>query len=356
MKPYKYLFLPLLILPLATSCDKEEPLDGPVSLNPNVAGVSLTRGGINDVAGLTAIGIYAVNNEEDKNADDSHKNTYGTWPAGTYGKYTKDSQGSFKPDAQPTDQTIWLNLDRATIFACHPAADVTPGQNADGTKAVPTIQVPTNCIDFEHASLTGTDNDFADPNNDYMYGVEYCSSTFQQNQPIATNGRAAGSPSPNVNIGFKHAFTQIKLVISKHKDYQGNCNVSKVIYTRNMPTLGASTKMQLTDGKLIDLGAASSKTYSYIYGTSTAITGENTLTFTNYAIPYYDTLTENLQTSTITVTVDGKEMTIENKNEVAWEAGNIYTYTISIHPTGLQFSGINIVGWNNITDIPNTDI
>lgn len=356
MKPYKYLFLPFLILPLATSCGKEEPLDGPVSLNPNVAGVSLTRGGINDVAGLKAIGIYAVNNEEDKDANSNHKNTYGTWPAGTYGKYTKDAQGSFKPDAQPTDQTIWLNLDRATIFACHPAADVTAGKNADDTKAVPTIQVPKQSIVFEYASLTGTNNDFASANNDYMYGVEYSSNTFQPTQPIATNGRAAGSPSPNVNIGFKHAFTQIKLVISKNENYQGNCIVSKVTYTRNIPTLGSTTKMQLTDGKLIDLEAASSKTYSYVYGTPAAITGTNKLTFTNYAIPYYEALTEDQKTSTITVKVDGKEMTIENKNEVAWEAGNIYTYTISIHPTGLQFSGINIVGWDSKTDIPNTNI
>lgn len=356
MKPYKYLFLPLLILPLATSCDKEEPLDGPVSLNPNVAGVSLTRGGIDNVDGLMAIGIYAVNNEEDKDANDNPKNTYGVWPAGTYGKYTKDAQGSFKPDAQPTDQTIWLNLDKATIFACHPAATVTAGQNADGTKAVPTIQVPANCIVFEHTNLTEVNNDFASADNDYMYGVEYSSNTFQQTQPIATNGRAAGSLSSNVNIGFKHAFTQIKLVISRYTDYQGNCKVSKVTYTRNIPTLGASTKMQLTDGKLTDLAAASSKTYSYVYGTPAAITGMNKLTFTNYAIPYYDALTTEQQISTITVTVDGKEMTIENKNEVAWEAGNIYTYTISIHPTGLQFSGINIVAWNDITDIPNTDI
>lgn len=353
MKPYKYLFLPLLILPLATSCGKEEPLDGPVSLNPNVAGVSLTRGGIDNVDGLKAIGIYAVNNEDDKNADGSLKNTYGTWPAGTYGKYTKDASGSFKPDAQPTDQTIWLNLDRATIFACHPATTVTAGQNADGTKAVPTIQVPANCIVFEHTNLTKVNNDFASADNDYMYGVEYSSNTFKQTQPIATNGRAAGSPSPNVNIGFKHAFTQIKLVISKNEDYQGNCNVSKVTYTRNIPTLGASTKMQLTDGKLIELKAASSKTYSY--STSLAITGTNKLTFTNYAIPYYEALTEDQKKSTITVTVDGKEMKIENKDEVAWEAGNIYTYTISIHPTGLQFSGINIVKWNS-SDILNTDI
>lgn len=355
MKPYKYLFLPFLILPLATSCGKEEAIDGPVSLNPNVAGVSLTRGGINDVAGLTAIGIYAVNNEEDKNADGNHKNTYGTWPAGTYGKYTKDAQGKFKTDAQLTDQTIWLNLDRATIFACHPAADVTAGQNAEGTKAVPTIQVPTNCIVFDHSGLTNADNDFALADNDYMYGVEYSSSTFQQTQPIATNGRAAGSPSPNVNIGFKHAFTQIKLVISKNENYQGNCKVSKVTYTRNIPTLGSTTKMQLTDGKLIDLEAASSKTYSYTYSSSSQITGENKLTFTNYAIPYYEALTNDQKTSTITVTVDGKEMTIKNNSEVAWVAGNIYTYTISIHPTGLQFSGINIVGWND-NSIPNTNI
>lgn len=357
MKPYNYLLIPILIFPLLSSCAKEDKIDGPVSLNPYVAGISLTRAGASQANDLSDIGLYAVN--QDKNLK-----TYGTWPAGTYGTYSNKQDGSFKPaDAA---QTIWLNLDKAIIFACHPAqtagSTITDGNGnaASATNPIPCIPVPADAISLAPANIaapaSGSVFDFATAATDYMYGVEYDSgeatgSQFKLTQPIADNGRAASNAAGNtVAIGLKHAFSQIKLVITKGPTYTGNALVSNVKYTRSMQTLDAANddgvKMQLTNGKLVGLKDASSKEYQY---NLSALTGggykvTDNMTLTNYCLP------NAASSSTITVTVDGKEMSITYADDPAWEAGKINTYKVTINGTGLTFSGFSIVDWNDSND------
>lgn len=355
MKPYNYLLIPILILPLLSSCAKEDKIDGPVSLNPYVAGISLTRAGASQASDLSAIGLYAVN--QDKNLK-----TYGTWPAGTYGTYSNKQDGSFKPaDAA---QTIWLNLEKATIFACHPSqaagTAITDGNapSSSATNPIPCIPVPAAVINLAPANITApaatnSDFDFATAANDYMYGVEYDvkTSTFKTTQPTADNGRAATNAAGNtVAIGLKHAFSQIKLIITKGPTYTGNAVVSNVIYSRSMQTLDAAensgVKMQLTDGKLVGLENASSKEYQYNLNTLSdgGYKVTDNMTLTNYCLPNI------AAASTITVVVDGKEMSIQYAEDPAWEAGKINTYNVTINGTGLTFSGFSIVDWNDSND------
>lgn len=356
MKPYNYLLIPILIFPLLSSCAKEDKIDGPVSLNPYVAGISLTRAGATQASDLSAIGLYAVNKEKSLK-------TYGIWPAGTYGTYSYQQDGSFKP-ADPA-QTIWLNLEKATIFACHPSqaagtaiTDGNASSSSSATNPIPCIPVPAAAINLAPANITAptatnSDFDFATADNDYMYGVEYDvkTSTFKTTQPIADNGRAAtGAAGNTVAIGLKHAFSQIKLIITKGKTYTGNAVVSNVIYSRSMQTLDAAessgVKMQLTDGKLVGLKNASSKEYQYdlssLNGGGFKIT--NYMTITNYCLP------NAAAASRITVVVDGKEMSIKYTGDPAWEAGKINTYKVTINGTGLAFSGFSIVDWNENND------
>ena len=185
MKPYNYLLLPILTISLLTSCSKEENIDSPVSLTLRVAGVSLTRAAIDDASALTSVGIYAVNAE-------TTEQTYGIRPAGIYGKYkpaTANGITSLVPENVPTDQTIWLNNEKAIIFSCHPAPangnndiknDPVTGSTSS-TDPVPTVPVPVVAIEYT-SSKTATTNqvDLTQPENDYMYGVEYKNNTYQE--------------------------------------------------------------------------------------------------------------------------------------------------------------------------------
>lgn len=363
MKPYNYLLLPILTISLLTSCSKEENIDSPVSLTLRVAGVSLTRAAIDDASALTSVGIYAVNAE-------MTEQTYGIRPAGIYGKYmpaTANGITSLVPENAPTDQTIWLNNEKAIIFSCHPAPangnddiknDPETGSTSS-TDPVPTVPVPVAAIEYT-SSKTATTNqvDLTQPKNDYMYGVEYKNNTYQENQPCANNGNNMPSgtkgPGQSVSIGLKHVFAKLRLIIKKEDSYKGAAAVTSVKYTSKIPVPGSNTRMKLTNGELLDLdntgSSATDKSYEYTLTSATATTDANTtLTITNYAIPCNESLS-----GSISLTVDDKPMSVACTNQ--WERGKIYTYTITIKPTGLELSGINVVGWQDAAQIPDTNI
>lgn len=341
MKPYKYLLLPILAFLLITSCSKEDVADGPVSLNPNVAGISLTRAGASNSTDLSAIGLYAVN-------QNNTQKTYGIWPAGTYGKYSHTGNGVFTPAEDA--QTIWLNTEKAVIYTCHPApttaSSITDGNNNNLSVPIPCIPVPAGTINLI-PSISGNNGptfDFTTPEKDYMYGVKYDENKaddykFTTDYPVADNGRATGSVGNTVSIGLKHVFSQIKLVIKKG-DYPTDPIISKVTYTRQMQILAApdntqyNVKMQLTDGKLTGLADATEQTYQYdLSGLSDGgykLTNDE-MTIVNYILP------NNAAPSKISIMVDGKDMSITYNGDPDWKPGMIYTYTVSINGTGLKF-------------------
>ncbi|WP_347146887.1 fimbrillin family protein [Parabacteroides goldsteinii] len=360
MKPYNYLLLPILTISLLTSCSKEEDIDNPVSLTLRVAGVSLTRAAVNDASDLTSVGIYAVNAE-------TTEQTYGIRPAGIYGKYkpaTANGITSLVPENAPTDQTIWLNNEKAIIFSCHPApangkSDIQNYPAVSSTDPVPTVPVPVAAIEYT-SSKTAANNqvDLTQPKNDYMYGVEYKNNTYQENQPYANNGNNMPSgtkgPGQSVSIGLKHVFAKLRLIIKKEDSYKGTGAVTSVKYTSKIPVPGNNTRMKLTNGELLDLdntgSSATDKSYTYTLTSATATTDvKTTLTITNYAIPCSQSLS-----GSISLIVDGKSMSVACTNQ--WERGKIYTYTVTIKPTGLELSGINVVGWQDAAQIPDTNI
>ena len=301
-------------------------------------------------------------------------------------------------NATPNDvaNTLWLELYKVTIFSFHPAgaADATPvtPEGTDETP-VPTITIPASAITAEQTGITEKDDnnyDFAKTENDYMYGVAYDkskednSNPYLVKQPIANNGYASGdTPQPNecgpeIAIGLKHAFAQIRFILKKSSSYGGEAIVSKVTYVRNLQTLIGKLKeeptaptaetgvaptvsderlpitMNLTNGTLNNLAAAAATTYSYTFaeGQNVKATNDNSTTvkLTNYILPNTST------NATITITVDGKEMKLERSSDTQFEAGNIYTYNIVINPTGLTLSGFTVSGWGEDLQQPGITI
>ena len=198
--------------------------------------------------------------------------------------------------------------------------------------------------------------DFTVPGNDYMYGVAYNTSTntFGTTQPIADNGhRASDSKGEKINLGLKHAFCLVSLKFKKHTDYAGPCNLTKITYSRPIPTLqtNGTTTMSLKDGALGNLTGAKAGTpakYEYtVNGGVTVAATTDGIEFINYGVPF-PSGTANVTAATLTVVVDGKEMKLDTITDGGeWSAGNKYTYTISIHGTGLKLDGFNVVGWTN---------
>lgn len=373
MKPNKYLLL-LITLSAFMACSKEtgtgeepEKPKGPVALDPHIAGVSLTtRGGAADATYISTLGIYAVP------VTTTSTNADAPAPASSYHLYTLKNG-----KASPYDvaNTLWLELYKVTIFSFHPAGaatdtPVTPG--GTGETPVPTIVVPSTAITVGQTNIAKKEDnnyDFADAENDYMYGVAYdtseenqapTASHFLATQPVANNGYnpddnpKVNECGPEVAIGLKHAFAQIRFILKKGSTYAGDAVVTQVTYTRNLQKLiGApvsesdptpqSITMNLTNGKLNNLAQAAETIYSYTFADDAkveATTDEKTIQLTNYILP------NTSANAKIVITVDGKDMTLDRKNDTKFEAGNIYTYTIQINPTGLTLSGFTVVSWD----------
>lgn len=348
MKPYKSLLWILWIAVASFSCSKDaaEDPEAPAALEVRVGGVSLiTRAGIDDVNDVSSLGVFAVNKVVGET-------DYGIAPEGFYGKY-KLTSGAATPD-NPS-QTVWLQAQKATIYTFHPALTPIP----DGTASAPDplIRVPVAAIPMAPAvpaSATADQLDFTLPGNDYMYGVAYNSTgateaeKFPSVQPVADNGHTADGSVLNksgreVSIGLKHAFAQVKLVVQKGDTYQGEAVVSRVEYQRYMRSLSSDTRMSVKTGSFYEVGAYTQRLYVYdLSGLSTPLRASSTgIPIVNYAMPNTDT-----SKSIIRVTVDGKQMVLENNSEVAWKAGVIYTYTLRIVPTGLELAGFNVVSWD----------
>lgn len=346
MKPYKSLLWMMISL-ASFSCSKDaaEDPDAPAALEVQVGGVSLiTRGGAGQVNDILSLGVFAVNKV-------AGETMYGVAPAGFYGKY--ELTGGVAAPEDPSG-TVWLQMQKATIYSFYPAATPIPEGTADVPD--PKIAVPVSAITLAPAipaSATADQLDFALAGNDYMYGVAYNSAgateaeKFPSVQPVADNGHTADGSVLNksgrkVAIGLKHAFAQVKLVVQKGDTYQGTAEVTRVEYRRTMPKLSSATKMSVKNGQLYELAAASEISYVYdLSGLGTPLRASAGIPIVNYALP-----TSGTAKSTIKVTVDGKEMTLENNSEVAWKAGFIYVYTIRIIPTGLELAGFNVVSWD----------
>lgn len=363
MKPYRYLLLATLSLTLF-ACSGEDgedkptiDPDTPVALSPQIADIALTKATATS-SDIEAISLFAVNNTADETS-------YGANGEGTYGKYTLQS-GSLKPST--ADQTIWLNTQQAKIYSYFPATD-NNGITKEGTSSpyTYTIRIPATAISYSRQVTDAASLDFTTPQTDYMYGVAYDTNTntFKDDLPVADNGHAAtGTPKgPSIAIGMKHAFCQVVLKFKKHTDYVGSCYLTKVTYSRSIPTLNAkgATTMDVANGNLANLTEANAGTpvcyeYTVDSGVNVAATAEG-IEFINYGVPF-PSGTANVTAATLTVTVDGKEMTLQDiSDEGKWLAGYRYTYTISIHGTGLKLDGFNIVGWlNESSDNTNTTI
>ena len=242
-----------------------------------------------------------------------------------------------------------LYAETATIYAGYPYTDnsIAPATNDIGNH--PTLAISASAINYAPTIEAGTRLDFTSTANDYMYGVKYTDNGFTTDQPTAN------FKSPSVTIGLKHAFSQIQFVIIKGTGYYQTGNISSITYTRDgAPRLQADngSAMNLHDGSITTTAASASGNALYTFDlsnkkdlTATTDVGSTPYILTTYALPCEKTATAT-QTSTFTITVDGKEMKADLSTlSQVWEAGKKYVYTFRFGPTGMALVGVEIKGW-----------
>ncbi|WP_102407677.1 fimbrillin family protein [Parabacteroides bouchesdurhonensis] len=324
--------------------DPDQDLATPVAMQGRVADVELeTRAGAttSNMNGKH-FAVYAVNHTDGETA-------YGTLPAGTRGEYEIQADGSAKG---VEGKELWLVHQRARIYAAHPAGTFEPSKNMNNNDTVPRLVIPTGTIVYQNTATADANRkqlDFAAADSDYMYGVAYSNGAFGTDHPLADNGKLRPGEDrvnewgPSVSFGFRHAFARICIVLKRGQDYNGSTSVTQVTYTRDMPGIDRNTRMNLHTGALEGLTTAASKAYTYDLSAMTdnkiTTATDDKVVIESYALPCEQ------KASKFSVTVDGKEMEVAHSADVAWEAGKVYVYTLSIKGTGLEMTGITMESW-----------
>ncbi len=311
MKTTKFFMLAALALS-ATACsnDSENEYTGPVEarITAGLAGAQTRAVGTNWNSDHIGVMVTAASNSE---MEDMYKNVkYSTSSTGTTAEFTAATgEGIFFQDASET-----------VTFAAYAPYQTSAVNALPGTNGVITVNTADNntsttqeTIDFLYASgATASRNsstvEFKDANA-FAHKMARLDLVLKVS---TTDGFTATQIFENANV--------VKLGGLKH---EGTFDVT----TGNTAVTSASATAdwEITICKYADDNTNNTRTYSLILLPQDV---------TSSALP-------------LTITLDGQNYKNTTNINPNLEAGNVYTYTITVKKTGLTVSGCTITNWND---------
>ena len=182
--------------------------------------------------------------------------------------------------------------------------------------------------------------------NDYMYAV----SSYLAGETGVSNKTGAET----VNLTFKHAFAKITFVVNKGQYYPGAGALTSVKLAKVGSFNAGAGTMAVKDGAL-NWGATPVMADFLLFTTDPGAI-INTYNATASTTPVVKALVAPRDDNTgtlLTLIVDGKEMSVTLPISATdpyvgkkWEAGNNYTYVITVNPSELVVgSQVFIADW-----------
>jgi hypothetical protein len=247
-----------------------------------------------------------------------------------------------------TADKIYLSSETVTINAFYPASAGASFGTTNGDVFNATLA--TNETSFDGTGQT-----------DYMYGTArkgsgtdidpYTYATW----PMASNAAADGTDvyDNKVDLYMHHALAKLSFVINKGEYYTSTGIVTSIKInkgTSSVAPLSGSFAIKISDGTIFtgssNITDAISFTHAGVSANAYSLTQSATVSAYGLVIP------ATVTGLTITVTVDGKEMTASlpalPDSQTAWAAGKNYTYTLQINATELEVTNVYLVDWNAV--------
>ena len=236
---------------------------------------------------------------------------------------------SWTPPALETNK-IYLSNETATVYGYYPASATITGSTPDND-AANTIDVTVNATE---TSFTGSGQ------IDYMYATGRTGTSESYLYPLATASNATGANE--VNLYLHHALAKLSFIINKASSYTGDGTLTSVKLSKTDGFLVGEGTMALSDGTITALSTASGIEFTG----STTINAYNATPSTTVIAQGLAAPNSDLSGITLTLTIDGKVMTVALPATIAtWAQGNNYTYTITVNGTELQATTVNILPW-----------
>lgn len=250
---------------------------------------------------------------------------------------------------------IYLTNEIAMVYAFYPSSATTNPTTlaGDGTDLIDAT------LAADETSFDGTGQ------TDYMYGTAaatsgtgttldpYLYAAWPQASNAAADVVTPAAYDNKVDLYMHHALAKLSFVVNKAESYGGTGLVTSIKVNSGTSTtapLSGTFTMKISDGSLTTtastVGAISFTDATGVNANAYNATPSTVVTAYGLALP------AEVADLTLTVTVDGKEMTAAlpalPDAATAWAAGNNYTYTLLINGTELEVTTVSIVDWNSV--------
>lgn len=193
---------------------------------------------------------------------------------------------------------------------------------------------------------------------DYMYATgrknEGTTELPSYTYPLATATNKVNNNENNVDLYFHHALSQLSFVVKRSDSYTGTGKLTSVVLSKAAAFLTGDGLLPLDGSKISGLTVTDKITLAnsggVVLNSSDAITGVTVnglvapVTLPDYVI---STDANDNNSIKLIFTIDDKPMCayLSTKDVTQWEAGKIYTYTITVMGTKLSVASVCVVNW-----------
>lgn len=280
---------------------------------------------------------------------------------------------------------IYLSAEPATIYAHYPAytgsgtgSPLKVNSLGNGVTTSSTVNIST----FEGTTGAADDNNkiivkSSDTNSinaapgevDYMYATK----PNDNKQPQASNGK---STTPNaaltksVNLQMNHALAMVSFRVYKDANYNNTGKLTKIELKNasgNAPLSkakqGNNTTMNISTGSVtLPAGQTEAAVYTRFMYTDTNLgytikeapaggATDNSPAFSILVFPLTSSITANSISAIFTIDDTPYTVSIPSGDNVTWEAGKNYIYTVTMNSIELEIGNVTIKQWSNQTPI-----
>ncbi|MGL5683900.1 MAG: fimbrillin family protein [Marinifilaceae bacterium] len=242
-------------------------------------------------------------------------------------KYNNSKQGKYTTKGEAITP-IQLEDEQALIYSCHPYS------NINIENETPYIYLPIASLPMSFDIHTATTN-FATSAHDYQYGVEYKNNSFRTIVPTVS------ATSTKATLGMKHAFARIKFTITAPQAFNANNGALHWLrFQRTAYTLTESSTLNILNGKI----EHTEKVYEgyNFYFHNLSMKHIPTVTWQFFALP-----AKAISVCRMDLVIDGQIIESGKLDDVPWQAGFHYDYSIELTDNGLEIATIKIQEWKD---------
>jgi hypothetical protein len=184
-----------------------------------------------------------------------------------------------------------------------------------------------------------------------MYATGRTGTDPSYTYPLAKASNDVGNNKNKVDLYFHHALAKLQFVIKKSSTYGGTGKLTSVELSKTGAFLAGNAGVLPLDGtQITGLSAVNKITFSDGSGLTANVDGVSVnglVAPVSLPSPVTAASASDDNSIKLTLNVDGKLMSVYLPTAIVskWDAGKVYTYTVTVNGNLLSVNSVSIVNW-----------